>query len=62
MKERDYIYVTNKTKIQAALAVLRDILPGEEYLENSIGYRKAVSQLYDIADKMHDKMPEITEG
>lgn len=31
MREEDYIMATNKAKIEAALNVLGDVLPGDDY-------------------------------
>lgn len=31
MREKDYIKATNRVKVSAALTILRDVLPGDDY-------------------------------
>lgn len=31
MKESEYIIATNRVKVSAALTIVRDVLPGEDY-------------------------------
>jgi hypothetical protein len=61
MKEADYIIATNRVKASAALNLVRDMLPGDDY---GVGEYQ-LSQIHDMLRlleiRLFDATPELIE-
>ena len=52
MKEVEYIRGTNRAKVSMAIAILRDILPGEDYIVGEEELREVVSRLKTMEERL----------
>ena len=52
MTETKYIIVTNKAKVSMALAVLRDVSPGDDYGITDAKLKEIISRLSQAQDKL----------
>ena len=52
MNEKDYICATNRVKISAALTLVRDVLPGEEWGISNEEHQKICGILRDAEVKL----------
>lgn len=61
IKEIEYIRATNRVKVSMALAILRDVLPGEDYIVGKEEFREIHSRLQAIEDRLFNSY-ECEEG
>lgn len=61
MKESDYLLATNKAKTEAALKILRDVLPGDEYGVSEAELVEITKPLSMLLDKLYAQI-ETHEG
>lgn len=56
VKENEYIAASNKAKVTAALIILRDILPGEQYGIGFDEYVDIIAPLQNLQDNMFNRI------
>ena len=52
--ETEYVQITNHTKISIALTILREVLPGEDFMIDEEKFREICSQLQTINKQLSD--------
>lgn len=52
MTEIEYIKATNRVKVSMALIILRDVLPGEDYMVGKEEFREILSRLQAIEERL----------
>lgn len=52
MTEIEYIKATNRVKVSMSLTILRDVLPGEDYMVGKEEFREILSRLQAIEERL----------
>lgn len=60
MTEQEYIIVTNRVKVKAALELMCDVTPGSEYGISQSKYEQILTRLVSAEKRLFDAVPKLT--
>lgn len=61
MTEEDYIKATNRAKVTAALGILRDVLPGDDYGISQEEFTAFMAPLHEAEERLFKSYELINE-